>query len=86
MHKVMLRRIQNLNGFLSDFLFTLHAQCDAPTYTLTTDQCGARSGSPQSLQCGCITNLYENDSEYTVNKASIKVQLANILSDHQINL
>ena len=45
-------------AFLSDFLFTLRAQCDAPTYTLTTDQCGARSGSPQlttntALLFGC---------------------------------
>ena len=34
--------------FYQIFLFTLHAQHDAPTtYTSTTDQCGARSGSPQ---------------------------------------
>ena len=30
-------------------LFTLRAQRDARTYTSTTDQCGARSGSPQIL-------------------------------------
>ena len=34
--------------FYRIFLFTLRAQHDAPTYTKTTDQCGARSGSPQS--------------------------------------
>ena len=34
-------------AFLSDFLFTLHTQSDALTYTLTTNQCGARLGSPQ---------------------------------------
>ena len=33
--------------FYRIFLFTLRAQHDAPTYTKTTDQCGARSGSPQ---------------------------------------
>ena len=33
-HNVMLRRIQNLNGFFYRiFLFTLRAQCDAPTHT-----------------------------------------------------
>ena len=33
--------------FYRIFLFTLRAQHDAPTYTKTTNQCGARSGSPQ---------------------------------------
>ena len=33
--------------FYCIFLFTLRVQLDAPTYTLTTDQCGARSGSSQ---------------------------------------
>ena len=70
-HNMTLWCIQNLKAFLSDFLFTLcaqsdaptymklkwlfylvflftlHAQRDAPMYTSTTDQCGARSGSPQ---------------------------------------
>ena len=32
-------------------LFTLRAQRDARTYTSTTDQCGARSGSPQLIIC-----------------------------------
>ena len=32
-------------------LFTLRAQRDARTYTSTTDQCGARSGSPQLPAC-----------------------------------
>ena len=41
-HKVTLRCIQN---FFSIRFFCSH--CDAPTYTSTTDQCGARSGSPQ---------------------------------------
>ena len=46
-------------AFLSEFLFTLHTQHDAPTYTLTTDQCGACSDSPQSLSlreymCVCM--------------------------------
>ena len=33
--------------FYRIFLFTLRAQRDAHTYTSTTNQCGARSGSPQ---------------------------------------
>ena len=33
--------------FYRIFLLTLRAQHDVPTYTKTTDQCGARSGSPQ---------------------------------------
>ena len=37
--------------FYRIFLFTLRAQHDAPTYTKTTDQCGARSGSPQLDYC-----------------------------------
>ena len=49
-YNVTLRRIQNLDGFFYRiFLFTLRAQRDAPTYTKTTDQCGARSGSPQLI-------------------------------------
>ena len=42
-HNVTLRCIQNLNGFsIRIFLFTLRTQSDTPTYTSTTDQCGAR--------------------------------------------
>ena len=42
------------------FLFTLRAQHDAPTYTKTTDQCGARSGSPQLSPLGSSQILRRN--------------------------
>jgi len=41
-----------------DFLFTLHTQRDAPTYTSTTHQCGACSGSPQFFR-GHETILFQ---------------------------
>ena len=51
--------------FYRIFLFTLRAQHDAPTYTKTTDQCGARSGSPQLVirylySISGMTLLYHN--------------------------
>ena len=36
---------------ISGVSFTFRAQRDARTYTSTTDQCGARSGSPQLIIC-----------------------------------
>ena len=48
--------------FYRIFLFTLRAQYDAPTYTKTTDQCGARSGSPQLHDVKPRQSVNNNDS------------------------
>ena len=54
-HQVTLQRIESLNGFLTIFYrLTLNIRDDR-MYNSTTNQCGARSGSPQ------IKSVYKTD-------------------------
>ena len=56
-HQVTLQRIENLNGFLTVFYCSTPNTRGNPTYNLTTDQCGARSGLPQLLTSNNMVDI-----------------------------